>query len=307
MRQRFVGTLNWLLPGTGVKRWIVLAVFGLVLLLDAITRWFIAEGTGIHINEILDDIVDDYFPPVYLTGILGFLGIGTFNCGRLDVDALDRQYDARPPQRFSRRANRPQTAARLQDRRHRRRHGTLDTAARAQAPHQQLNGRRDGQRRRRLVGQAAERARRFAARRRAQLSRRAGRRRSDGDRPLPLSLHRRRGPERPLLRQSLFSGDERHHRQLRPRHQRVEPRAQYCRARSAGDAWRRAALRRARRRHDCRRRIKDLRDAPPHQARLLRPAGGIAARRSHCRDSRCRCHRARPGLTLHLGGTELSW
>lgn len=76
MRQRFVGTLNWLLPGTGVKRWIVLAALGLVLLLDAITRWFIAEGTGIHINEILDDIVDDYFPPVYLTGILAFLGIG---------------------------------------------------------------------------------------------------------------------------------------------------------------------------------------------------------------------------------------
>ncbi len=76
MRQRFTGTLNWLLPGTGVKRWIVLAALGLVLLLDAITRWFIAEGTGIHINEILDDIVDDYFPPVYLTGILAFLGIG---------------------------------------------------------------------------------------------------------------------------------------------------------------------------------------------------------------------------------------
>jgi uncharacterized cofD-like protein len=81
MRQRFVGTLNWLLPGTGVKRWIVLAALGLVLLLDAITRWFIAEGTGIHINEILDDIVDDYFPPVYLTGILGFLGVGLLMAG----------------------------------------------------------------------------------------------------------------------------------------------------------------------------------------------------------------------------------
>ncbi|HEX3458174.1 MAG TPA: gluconeogenesis factor YvcK family protein [Candidatus Baltobacteraceae bacterium] len=81
MRQRFVGTLNWLLPGTGVKRWIVLAVLGLVLLLDAITRWFIAEGTGIHINEILDDIVDDYFPPVYLTGILAFFGIGLLIAG----------------------------------------------------------------------------------------------------------------------------------------------------------------------------------------------------------------------------------
>ncbi len=54
-----------------------------MLLLDAITRWFIAEGTGIHINEILDDIVDDYFPPVYLTGILGLFGIGLLNCERL--------------------------------------------------------------------------------------------------------------------------------------------------------------------------------------------------------------------------------
>ena len=31
------------------------------MLLDAIARWFIAEGSGIHVNEILDDIVDDYF------------------------------------------------------------------------------------------------------------------------------------------------------------------------------------------------------------------------------------------------------
>ena len=31
-------------------------------LLDAATRWLIAEGAGIHVNEILDGIVDDYFP-----------------------------------------------------------------------------------------------------------------------------------------------------------------------------------------------------------------------------------------------------
>jgi uncharacterized cofD-like protein len=74
MRERFARSLQWLMPGLGVKRWIVLAIFGVVLLLDAITRWFIAEGTGIHVNEILDDIVDDYFPPAYLTGILGVAG-----------------------------------------------------------------------------------------------------------------------------------------------------------------------------------------------------------------------------------------
>jgi uncharacterized cofD-like protein len=74
MRERVTRSLQWLMPGLGVKRWIVLAIFGVVLLLDAITRWFIAEGTGIHVNEILDDIVDDYFPPAYLTAILAVAG-----------------------------------------------------------------------------------------------------------------------------------------------------------------------------------------------------------------------------------------
>ena len=45
------------------------------------TRWFIAEGTGIHVNEILDDIVDDYFPPAYLTWILGIGGLAALVTG----------------------------------------------------------------------------------------------------------------------------------------------------------------------------------------------------------------------------------
>src|SRR5579863_768817 len=75
MSQRFSRSLHWLLPGIGIKRWLVLAAFGVVLLVDAVTRWFIAEGTGVHVNEILDDIVDDYFPPAYLTWILGIAGL----------------------------------------------------------------------------------------------------------------------------------------------------------------------------------------------------------------------------------------
>jgi uncharacterized cofD-like protein len=75
MRDRFARSLHWLLPGTGVKRWILLAAFGIVLLLDAITRWLIAQGTGIHVNEMLDAIVVDYFSPAYLTAILGVAGI----------------------------------------------------------------------------------------------------------------------------------------------------------------------------------------------------------------------------------------
>ena len=75
MRSRLGGSLRWFVPGLGVKRWLLLAAFGLVLLLDALARWLIAEGTGIHVNEVLDGIVDDYFSPAYLTGILGVAGV----------------------------------------------------------------------------------------------------------------------------------------------------------------------------------------------------------------------------------------
>jgi len=74
VRERFAGSLGWLLPGVGLKRWILLAILGVVVLLDAATRWFIAEGTGIHVNEILDGIVDDYFSPSYLTWMLALAG-----------------------------------------------------------------------------------------------------------------------------------------------------------------------------------------------------------------------------------------
>jgi uncharacterized cofD-like protein len=72
--KRVTGWFGWLLPGLRIKRWVLLAAFGIVLLVDAIVRWLIAEGAGIHVNEILDDIVDDYFQPAYLTWILAIAG-----------------------------------------------------------------------------------------------------------------------------------------------------------------------------------------------------------------------------------------
>ena len=81
MRQRFARSLHWLFPGLGVKRWLIVSIIGIVLLVDAVTRWFIAEGTGIHVNEILDNIVDDYFPPAYLTWILGIGGLAALILG----------------------------------------------------------------------------------------------------------------------------------------------------------------------------------------------------------------------------------
>ena len=101
MRKRFAGSLNWLLPGVGVKRWILLAIFGVVVLLDAATRWLIAEGTGIHINEVLDDIVDDYFSPAYLTWILTVVGIVLLALGvAMWLRAVVRIASARHPKGF---------------------------------------------------------------------------------------------------------------------------------------------------------------------------------------------------------------
>ncbi|HVA40583.1 MAG TPA: hypothetical protein VNF49_07945, partial [Candidatus Binataceae bacterium] len=81
MRKRLAGSLQWVLPGLGIKRWLVVAAFGIALLLDAVTRWFTAEGSAIHLNEIMDAIVADYFPPAYLTAILGIAGFGLAGLG----------------------------------------------------------------------------------------------------------------------------------------------------------------------------------------------------------------------------------
>ena len=75
MKRRLSGSFQWLLPGLGIKRWALLAVFGILLIFDAVARWLIAEGSGIDINEILDSIVDDYFSPAYLTAVLAVLGV----------------------------------------------------------------------------------------------------------------------------------------------------------------------------------------------------------------------------------------
>ncbi len=74
MRRRVIAPLAWLLPGLGIKRWLLLAAFGIVLLLDGVDRWMVAEGSGFHLNEAIDGFVDDYFSPSYLTWL--FVGGG---------------------------------------------------------------------------------------------------------------------------------------------------------------------------------------------------------------------------------------
>jgi uncharacterized cofD-like protein len=97
--KRIAGWFQWLLPGLGIKRWVILAAFGIVLLLDAIVRWVIAEGAGIHVNEILDDIVDDYFQPAYLTWILAIAGVAFTAIGmRMWLKSLVRIARGRGPE-----------------------------------------------------------------------------------------------------------------------------------------------------------------------------------------------------------------
>jgi uncharacterized cofD-like protein len=99
MRTRITRSLQWLLPGLGIKRWVFLTAFGIALLLDAVARWLIAEGTGIHVNEILDDIVDDYFSPAYLTLVFGILGVVLAVVGaRLWIRSAVRIANRRGPQ-----------------------------------------------------------------------------------------------------------------------------------------------------------------------------------------------------------------
>jgi uncharacterized cofD-like protein len=74
MGRRVIRPLRWLLPGLGIKRWLVLAGLGIFLLLDGIDRYLVAEGSSFSINEMIDTIVNDLFPPAYLTWI--FVGIG---------------------------------------------------------------------------------------------------------------------------------------------------------------------------------------------------------------------------------------
>jgi uncharacterized cofD-like protein len=75
MRLRFFRFSRWLFPGLGVKRWLILAVIGVVLLVNGIDRWLISEGVQFHVNEVIDGIVDDYFSPAYLAWIFSGVGI----------------------------------------------------------------------------------------------------------------------------------------------------------------------------------------------------------------------------------------
>jgi len=66
IRERSIGLLRWFYPGLGVKRWLIVAIFGVLLIVNGLDRYLVSEGMHLHINELVDNVVDDVFPPSYL-------------------------------------------------------------------------------------------------------------------------------------------------------------------------------------------------------------------------------------------------
>lgn len=75
IRARILPLLRWAYPGLGVKRWLIVAIAGILLLVNGIDRYLVAAGYNLHANEIADSLVADYFSPSYLEWIFMLLGI----------------------------------------------------------------------------------------------------------------------------------------------------------------------------------------------------------------------------------------
>ncbi len=73
--------LRWAYPGLGVKRWLVVVIFGILLLVNGVDRYLVAEGAGVNANEWIDSFVSDYFSPSNLAWIFALLGIALIFLG----------------------------------------------------------------------------------------------------------------------------------------------------------------------------------------------------------------------------------
>jgi uncharacterized cofD-like protein len=75
MKAAFQRFIRWFYPGLGVKRWLLVATIGAVLVVNGVTRWLTAEGMHLEVNEALDDFVDDFMSPALLAPIFMTIGV----------------------------------------------------------------------------------------------------------------------------------------------------------------------------------------------------------------------------------------
>jgi uncharacterized cofD-like protein len=73
--KRPIDFVRWFLPGLGVKRWLVVAALGAVLFVNGVSRWLTDEGAHMGINELVDWLVGDFFPPANLSYVFMALGV----------------------------------------------------------------------------------------------------------------------------------------------------------------------------------------------------------------------------------------
>ncbi len=66
---------RWFLPGLGVKRWLLVAALGAVLFVNGVSRWLTDEGAHIGINELVDWMIGDFFPPADLSYVFITVGV----------------------------------------------------------------------------------------------------------------------------------------------------------------------------------------------------------------------------------------
>jgi uncharacterized cofD-like protein len=79
--KRPLDLVRWLVPGLGVKRWLVVAAFGAALLVNGVSRWFTDEGAHVGINEVVDWMVGDFFPPADLSYVFMAIGLALVALG----------------------------------------------------------------------------------------------------------------------------------------------------------------------------------------------------------------------------------
>lgn len=73
--------LRWAVPGLGVKRWLIVVIAGILLLVNGIDRYLVAIGYNVHANELVDGFIDDYFSPSWLKWIFMAIGIALIFIG----------------------------------------------------------------------------------------------------------------------------------------------------------------------------------------------------------------------------------
>jgi uncharacterized cofD-like protein len=73
--KRPIDFVRWFMPGLGVKRWLIVAVLGAVLFVNGASRWLTDEGAHVGINELVDWMVGDFFPPADLSYVFLVVGL----------------------------------------------------------------------------------------------------------------------------------------------------------------------------------------------------------------------------------------